>query len=156
MHVFWGQVSKYSFLRCFFFRTTRNVPSLVRENLLGHNREDIECLHQILNFLFSLLPNAKHYTDLHTHATAKLVAYFQTMSHFLLGPTEKLLFEPHFPNLWQLFHPKLSEPAIPGRYFDIFLLPESVKNCQVWLLFFCTLVMNLFFLHTYIQIPKVI
>ena len=105
---------EYSFLN---FRTTRNVPSLVRENLLGHNREDIECLHQILNFLFTLLPNAKHYTDLHTHATAKLVAYFQTMSHFLLGPTEKLLFEPHFQNLWQLFHPKLSEPAIPGIHF---------------------------------------
>ena len=34
-----------------------NVPSLVRENLLGHNGEDMECLHQILNFLFTLLPN---------------------------------------------------------------------------------------------------
>ena len=114
-YIFYSELKdEFSFLN---FRTTRNVPSLVRENLLGHNREDIECLHQILNFLFTLLPNAKHYTDLHTHATAKLVAYFQTMSHFLLGPTEKLLFEPHFQNLWQLFHPKLSEPAIPGIHF---------------------------------------
>ena len=87
-----------------------------RENLLGSNREDLDCLHQILNFLFGLLPNAKHYTDLHTHGTAKLVAYFQTMTHFLLGPTEKLMFEPHFVNLWQLFHPKLSEPAIPVHH----------------------------------------
>ena len=67
------------------FRTTRSMSNLVRENLLGNNREDIECLHQILTFLFTLLPNSKHYTDLHTHGTAKLVAYFQTMSHFLLG-----------------------------------------------------------------------
>ena len=122
------------------FRTTRNVPSLVRENLLGHNREDIECLHQILNFLFTLLPNAKHYTDLHTHATAKLVAYFQTMSHFLLGPTEKLLFEPHFQNLWQLFHPKLSEPAIPGIHF--LTLCFGYNSIRVFM--HCTLIFFLF------------
>ena len=97
------------------FRTTRSMQ-IPRENLLGSNREDLDCLHQILNFLFGLLPNAKHYTDLHTHGTAKLVAYFQTMTHFLLGPTEKLMFEPHFVNLWQLFHPKLSEPAIPVHH----------------------------------------
>ena len=66
------------------------MQGIVRENLLGNNREDLDCLHQILNFLFGLLPNAKHYTDLHTHGTAKLVAYFQTMTHFLLGPTENL------------------------------------------------------------------
>ena len=97
------------------FRTTR-MQGISRENLLGNNREDLDCLHQILNFLYGLLPNAKHYTDLHTHGTAKLVAYFQTMTHFLLGPTEKLMFEPHFVNLWQLFHPKLSEPAIPVHH----------------------------------------
>ena len=96
------------------FRTTRSLPSTVKESLVS--REDLECLHQILNFLYSLLPNARHYTDLHTHGTAKLVAYFQTMSHFLLGPMEKLMFEPHFVNLWQLFHPKLSEPAIPVHH----------------------------------------
>ena len=59
-YIFYSELKdEFSFLN---FRTTRNVPSLVRENLLGHNREDIECLHQILNFLFTLLPNAKHYT----------------------------------------------------------------------------------------------
>lgn len=38
------------------------------------------------------------------------------MTHFLLTKTEKRMFEPHFINLWQLFHPKLSEPAIPVHH----------------------------------------
>jgi ubiquitin carboxyl-terminal hydrolase 34 len=121
------------------FRTVaRNVnQSPVRESLVGNNREDLDCLHQILDFLFTLLPNARHYTDLHTHGTSKLVAYFQTMTHFLLGTAEKLMFEPHFVNLWQLFHPKLSEPAIPVHnnkqallhfWFNLCLdCPENVR-----------------------------
>ena len=111
------------------FRTTRNVPTMSRESLLGNNREDLDVLHQILNFLFGLLPNARHYTDLHTHGTAKLVAYFQTMTHFLLSNTEKLMFEPHFMNLWHLFHPKLSEPAIPVHHNKQALLHFWLSLC---------------------------
>ena len=37
---------------------------------------------------------------------------FQALTHCLLTKTEKRMFEPHFMNLWQLFHPKLSEPSI--------------------------------------------
>ncbi len=96
------------------FRTRTVVPNLIRDSLL--NRDDLESLHRILEFLFSLLQNARHYTDLHSHGTAKLVAYFQTMTHFLVGAREKQMFAPHFVNLWQLFHPKLSEPAIPVHH----------------------------------------
>ena len=34
------------------------------------------------------------------------------MTHLLLSKQEKLLLGPHFSELWQLFHPKLSEPSI--------------------------------------------
>ena len=83
-------------------------------------QEQLETLHQILEFLFRLLPNAKQYIDLQHHGSAKLVAYFQTMTHFLLTKNEKLMFcgkdKPHFDNLWSLFHPKLSEPSIPVHH----------------------------------------
>ena len=96
------------------FRAARAVPNPLRETLL--TREETETMHQILEFLFSLLPNARQYTDLQQHGSAKLVSYFQTMTHFLLTKIEKRMFEPHFINLWQLFHPKLSEPAIPVHH----------------------------------------
>lgn len=96
------------------FRAARAVANPLRENLLA--REETETLHQILEFLFSLLPSARQYTDLQQHGSAKLMSYFQTMTHFLLTKTEKRMFEPHFINLWQLFHPKLSEPAIPVHH----------------------------------------
>ena len=35
------------------------------------------------------------------------------MTHLLLSKHEKLLLGPFFQDLWQLFHPKLSEPSIP-------------------------------------------
>ena len=98
--------------------------------IAGNNREDLDILHQILNFLLGLLPNARLYTDLHTHGTAKLVAYFQTMTHFLLSNNEKLMFEPHFMNLWNLFHPKLSEPGIPVHHNKQALLHFWLSLCM--------------------------
>jgi ubiquitin carboxyl-terminal hydrolase 34 len=111
----------------------------------------VKPLLQVLEFLFSLLPNARKYTDYaadfqQQHGTAgKLVAYFQTLSHCLLTKSEKRTFEPHFDNLWNLFHPKLSEPSIPVHHNKHALLslwyhlcvdcPENValilKNPQV-------------------------
>ena len=41
------------------------------------SREDQEPLTQILEFLFSLLPEATKYTELTQHGSSKLVAYFQ-------------------------------------------------------------------------------
>ena len=39
--------------------------------------EETEALHTVLEFLYSLLPNARAYTDLQQHGAGKLVAYFQ-------------------------------------------------------------------------------
>ena len=110
------------------FRSARGVPSPVRESLLSRG-EETECLHKILEFLYGLLQNALQYTDLQQHGSGKLVAYFQTMTHFLLTRTEKLMFGPHFGNLWQLFHPKLSEPSIPVHHNKQALLSFWYNVC---------------------------
>ena len=65
------------------FRSARGVPSPHRDTLLSRG-EETECLHQILEFLYGLLQNIRQYTDLQQHGSGKLVAYFQTMTHFLL------------------------------------------------------------------------
>jgi hypothetical protein len=36
----------------------------------------------------------------------------QVMTHLMLGKPEKVMLEKYFPDLWNLFHPKLSEPSI--------------------------------------------
>ena len=110
------------------FRSARGVPSPQRETLLSRG-EETECLHQILEFLYGLLQNLRQYTDLQQHGSGKLVAYFQTMTHFLLTRSEKLMFGPHFGNLWQLFHPKLSEPSIPVHHNKQALLSFWYNVC---------------------------
>ena len=110
------------------FRSARGVPSPHRETLLSRG-EETECLHQILEFLYGLLQNLRQYTDLQQHGSGKLVAYFQTMTHFLLTRTEKLMFGPHFGSLWQLFHPKLSEPSIPVHHNKQALLSFWYNVC---------------------------
>ena len=110
------------------FRSARGVPSPHRDTLLSRG-EETECLHQILEFLYGLLQNLRQYTDLQQHGSGKLVAYFQTMTHFLLTRTEKLMFGPHFGNLWQLFHPKLSEPSIPVHHNKQALLSFWYNVC---------------------------
>ena len=110
------------------FRSARGVPSPVRDSLLSRG-EETECLHKILEFLYGLLQNARQYTDLQQHGSGKLVAYFQTMTHFLLTRTEKLMFGTHFGSLWQLFHPKLSEPSIPVHHNKQALLSFWYNVC---------------------------
>ncbi|XP_040568738.2 ubiquitin carboxyl-terminal hydrolase 34 [Lepeophtheirus salmonis] len=105
------------------FRTARSSTVIL-------DSEERDILHQVIEFLFGLLLNCRHYADLQQHGSAKLVAYFQTMSHFLLSRTEKLMFEPHFLNLWQLFHPKLSEPSIPIHHNKQALLNFWYNLCM--------------------------
>ena len=151
------------------FRSTSSRPGNVSsvDFLLGNSaehskeqKEQLETLHEILGFLFGLLPKAKQYTDLQLHGSAKLVAYFQTMTHFLLSRREKLMFcrknvkveagnitefnddetekssseegsgSSHFDNLWSLFHPKLSEPSIPVHHNKQALLNFWYNLCS--------------------------
>ena len=74
--------------------------------------DNVETVTKILEFLLSLLKNCKQYIDISCHGINKLVSYFSVMTHLLLSKQEKLLLSPYFTDLWQLFHPKLSEPSI--------------------------------------------
>ena len=93
------------------FRTPRNPPSQLRDTIEAN--DGLDTVRRILEFLLSLLKNCKQYIDISCHGTTKLVSYFQVMTHLLLSKPEKLLLGPYFQDLWQLFHPKLSEPSIP-------------------------------------------
>ncbi|XP_049955909.1 ubiquitin carboxyl-terminal hydrolase 34 [Schistocerca serialis cubense] len=73
-------------------------------------------IHQIYNLLLRLLKPARHYTDIQTHGAMKLTAYFAVLTYCCTSRTEKLMFGQHFLDLWQLFHPKLSEPSIPVHH----------------------------------------
>lgn len=98
------------------FRPSRSILNPLKEPILKEpilGQEETEILHQVLEFLFGLLPSARNYVDLQQYGSGRLVAFLQTMTHCLLTRTEKRMFAPHFDNLWQLFHPKLSEPSIP-------------------------------------------
>ena len=108
----------------------RQMPLPMRENLLSD--EDTEILHQVLKFLLGLLQSARKYTDYpdyQQHSTGKLGAYFQTLNHCLLTKSERLMLEPHFDNLWNLFHPKLSEPSIPVHHNKLVLLSCWYNLC---------------------------
>lgn len=47
--------------------------------------------HQIYALLLGLLKKARHYTDLASHGTAKLAAYFALLTYFAHTRTEKLM-----------------------------------------------------------------
>ena len=48
-------------------------------------------LHQIYTALLRLLQPARHYTDINTHGTMKLTAYFALMTYCVISNTEKLM-----------------------------------------------------------------
>ena len=92
------------------FRTPRNPLSQLQHSFEAS--DNVETVTKILEFLLSLLKNCKQYIDISCHGINKLVSYFSVMTHLLLSKQEKLLLSPYFTDLWQLFHPKLSEPSI--------------------------------------------
>lgn len=77
------------------------------------------------------------YIDPAVHGTAKLMYYFAVLTYCLVGKQEKLMFSQFFLDLWSLFQPGLSEPAIPVHHNKQTLLlfwyqacvdcPENVK-----------------------------
>ncbi|XP_071053277.1 ubiquitin carboxyl-terminal hydrolase puf isoform X2 [Onthophagus taurus] len=73
-------------------------------------------LHQVYTALLRLLGPAKHYTDMQHHGTMKLTTYFTLMMYCCISRTEKLMFGQYLMQLWHLFHPKLSEPAVPAHH----------------------------------------
>ncbi|XP_055587463.1 ubiquitin carboxyl-terminal hydrolase puf [Uranotaenia lowii] len=102
------------------FRTNFRATSHHKLNLHSQQRE-ISCeaqliLHTILNLLLRLLRSARNYTDISIHGTTKLTAYFNLMTYCLVSKAEKLMLGPHLRALWELFHPRLSEPSVPAHH----------------------------------------
>ncbi|XP_054716891.1 ubiquitin carboxyl-terminal hydrolase 34-like [Uloborus diversus] len=117
------------------YRAARSVLMPHKEIVM--NAEALEVMHKIFEVLLRLLKRAKLYVDPTVHGTAKLTSYFAVMTYCLVSKTEKLMFSMYFLDLWNLFQPKLSEPAIPVHMNKQALLlfwyhvctdcPENVK-----------------------------
>lgn len=73
-------------------------------------------LHTVLNILLRLLRSARNYAEINVHGTAKLTSYFTLMTYCMITKTEKLMLAQHIRPLWDLFHPKLSEPSVPAHH----------------------------------------
>ncbi|KAJ0173738.1 hypothetical protein K1T71_010887 [Dendrolimus kikuchii] len=69
-------------------------------------------LHQVYTMLLGKLKVARNYTDIAVHGTMKLTAYFGVMSYCVVSRVEKLMFGQYFNDLWELYHPALSEPSV--------------------------------------------
>uniref|UniRef100_A0A4W3GN70 Ubiquitin carboxyl-terminal hydrolase 34 n=1 Tax=Callorhinchus milii TaxID=7868 RepID=A0A4W3GN70_CALMI len=96
------------------FRSTRSLHNPTRDLPLSPDTTVV--LHQVYNILLGLLSRAKLYVDAAVHGTTKLVPYFSFMTYCLVSKTEKLMFSSYFMDLWNLFQPKLSEPAIATNH----------------------------------------
>ncbi|XP_070576482.1 ubiquitin carboxyl-terminal hydrolase 34-like isoform X2 [Ptychodera flava] len=117
------------------FRSARSIHSPQKE--LRMSADALSVLHQIYGLLLRLLCRARQYVDSNVHGVGKLVSYFALMSYCLVSRTEKLMFSSYFTDLWSLFQPKLSEPAISTNHNKQALLlfwynvccdcPENVK-----------------------------
>ncbi|KAH8268179.1 hypothetical protein KR026_001407 [Drosophila bipectinata] len=89
-------------------------------------------LHQVINLLLRLLRPARVYADITAHGTTKLTAYFNLLSYCMVSKTEKLMARPFMRSLWELFHPRLSEPSVPAHHNKHALLTfwhHSLVDC---------------------------
>ncbi|XP_035782430.1 ubiquitin carboxyl-terminal hydrolase puf-like isoform X2 [Anopheles albimanus] len=103
------------------FRNSFRTASHHKLSIHVFQHREISCeaqiiLHTILNLLLLLLRAARNYTDISVHGTTKLTAYFNLLTYCLVSKTEKLMVGPHLRALWELFHPRLSEPAVPAHH----------------------------------------
>ncbi|XP_070409718.1 ubiquitin carboxyl-terminal hydrolase 34 isoform X3 [Nothobranchius furzeri] len=110
------------------FRSTRSLHLPTRELPLSPDTTVV--LHQVYNLLLGLLGRAKLYVDASVHGTTKLVQYFSFMTYCLISKTEKLMFSGYFMDLWNLFQPKLSEPAIATNHNKQALLSFWYNVCM--------------------------
>ncbi|XP_037108825.1 ubiquitin carboxyl-terminal hydrolase 34 isoform X3 [Syngnathus acus] len=109
------------------FRSTRSLHLPTRELPLSPDTTAV--LHQVYNLLLGLLARAKLYVDASVHGNTKLVQYFSFMTYCLISKTEKLMFSLYFMDLWNLFQPKLSEPAIATNHNKQALLSFWYNVC---------------------------
>ena len=120
-------------------RTSRSFMSPTKESRdLALTDEDVAILHTIYKHLLQLLERARIYAgslqrkqsvhdrialrylpymnslcpDAAIHGHSKLTSYFSVMCHFLVSRREKLMFAQYFGHFWEIFHPRITEPAI--------------------------------------------
>ncbi|XP_001998517.3 ubiquitin carboxyl-terminal hydrolase puf [Drosophila mojavensis] len=89
-------------------------------------------LHQVITLLLRLLRPARVYADIGAHGTTKLTAYFNLLSYCMVSKTEKLMIGSFMRSLWELFHPRLSEPSVPAHHNKHALLTfwhHSLVDC---------------------------
>ncbi|XP_059621857.1 ubiquitin carboxyl-terminal hydrolase puf [Phlebotomus argentipes] len=124
------------------FRANYRVSSHHKLMLHGQQKEfsgEAQLIaHNILNLLLRLLRQARNYTEIGSHGTAKLTAYFTLMTYLMVSKTEKLMLGSHIRALWDLFHPRLSEPGVPAHHNKQALLAfwhhattECPENAQI-------------------------
>ncbi|XP_058056030.1 ubiquitin carboxyl-terminal hydrolase puf [Anopheles bellator] len=119
------------------FRNNYRATSHHKLSIHVFQHREISCeaqiiLHTILNLLLLLLRAARNYTDISVHGTTKLTAYFNLLTYCLVSKTEKLMVGPHLRVLWELFHPRLSEPAVPAHHNKQALLAfwyQATQDC---------------------------
>ncbi|EDW39044.1 GL13871 [Drosophila persimilis] len=96
------------------------------------NSEAQVVLHQVITLLLRLLRPARVYADIASHGTTKLTAYFNLLSYCMVSKTEKLMASSFMRSLWELFHPRLSEPSVPAHHNKHALLTfwhHSLVDC---------------------------
>uniref|UniRef100_A0AAG5CQR3 ubiquitinyl hydrolase 1 n=1 Tax=Anopheles atroparvus TaxID=41427 RepID=A0AAG5CQR3_ANOAO len=103
------------------FRNNYRATSHHKMSMHVFQHREISCeaqliLHTILNLLLLLLRSARNYTEFNVHGTTKLTAYFNLLTYCLVSKAEKIMVGPHLRSLWELFHPRLSEPAVPAHH----------------------------------------
>ena len=98
-----------------FRQTYKSHKFLMLQNKenLDLTEDAIGIVRKIFSSLLELLKVARQYVDIQSHGTSKLTSYFALMFYCLLSKKEKLMLVPYFNDLWNLFQPKLSEPAVP-------------------------------------------
>lgn len=94
------------------YRQTRSIISPCKDSERMMSDEAVLVLHEVYIYLLRMLAKLKPYADQQLHGVSKLHVYFAVMSYCLVSRTEKLMFTRYFIDLWNLFQPKLSEPAI--------------------------------------------
>lgn len=94
-----------------YFKSPRTLM-MQNKDSLELTPEAFDVIHQIFTCLLQQLKNAKTYVDHGVHGVTKLTSYFAVMAYCLVTREEKLMLVPYFNDLWDLFQPKLSEPAI--------------------------------------------
>jgi len=94
-----------------YFKSPRTIM-MQSKDTMELTSEALLIIQQIFTCLLQHLKNAKAYVDPQTHGTSKLTSYFAVMAYCLVSRNEKLMLIPYFNDLWNLFQPKLSEPAI--------------------------------------------